>query len=54
MLALTALFLGALIGAALVRRRRRVEPDGGPGHGHVHLDPHEPLIDDSFTIGPRA
>ena len=51
-LALTALFLVALGGAAVARRRARAAPDDRlPPFGHLHLDPHEPLIDDSFTIG---
>ena len=51
-LTLTALFVVALVASSILRWRRRPGPgDGSAATPHLHLDPHEPLIDDNFAIG---
>ncbi|MGZ4715793.1 MAG: metal ABC transporter permease [Acidimicrobiales bacterium] len=53
-LALTTLFLVALVVTAIIRWRHRTGPHDGHAAGHPLFDPHEPLIDDSFAIGTGA
>jgi manganese/iron transport system permease protein len=47
----TSLFVVALAATAVVGWRRRPGPEAGHPVGHHLLDPHEPLIDDSFAVG---